>query len=144
MQRHSIILVKTNRLKYIITLAFTLCAVTYGYAQAYMYVQSVDNILYYRLSKRPTLSYSETELTIETEDNTPYCIPISKIKDIRYVSPTATGIFEDTMTCPIKVYTISGQHIVTLNRIEEMNTLNLPYGVYILQKNQSARKVVLQ
>lgn len=99
--------------------------------------------MYYRLEDQPTITYADSKLNIQTTRQSYKRIPIQHIKNIQYAPPTNIKADDGYMIGRILVYTISGEYITMLKNIEEINTLDLPYGVYIFRTKEASKKILL-
>lgn len=131
-------------LKHFIALFFTFCSICYGWTQNHIFVQlHSGETIYYILADNPTITYSSTELNIYAGTESPKSIPIRNVQNIQYTHPKNISIAAGIHTGLIAVYTATGYYITLLKEFEDINKLNLPLGVYILQSKDSSQKVLL-
>ena len=129
--------------KYIIGIIVTFCTIWCGQAQSNLYVQTTSgDILYYRLAEEPAVTYTDTKLNIRTNTGETKTISLNKIRRICYNQKYAHEDFNSAG--PIRIYTISGQHMTTIDKWEDLPELNLPWGVYILRNTKTAQKITIQ
>ena len=131
------------RLKNFILL-FAFCTTLYGRAEYNMYVQlSSGEIMYYALEKQPSITYSDDALTITTQLGSTNAIPLNSIKKILYDYPGITDITDMLfLEGPIDIYSITGNHITTIETLSYFNHLNIPTGVYIIRHGNFSHKVL--
>lgn len=133
-------------IKYIITLLLIFLSIDCGLAQSSMCVEfTTGGLLYYKLNESPTITYTDTELVITTRMGIRNSFQIENIKQFAYSSPTAIAIINDTLQeGPITIYSINGQYITSIKRIEDFHVSNIPLGIYILQYKSSAQKIIVK
>lgn len=132
--------------RYLIILTYLFCALLCGWAQTNVYVQLVtDDILYYRLNDSPTIAYKNNELTIQTTYNFSKSIPVVAIKKILYNPLFITNIADNLLiNGPISIFNIFGHHITTIENLEDVEKLNVPFGIYILQSKNISKKIFVK
>ena len=136
-----------NRFRiYIVTSTLLLSIVMHGWAQSYMFVQlNTGDVVYYYLAERPIVSYSGTELIVQSESSIKNHFPLNNVRNLTYTSPITTPIEEDIIfNYPIQVYSISGHYITTLEQVEDTYSMEIPYGIYILRSQKSSKKILIQ
>lgn len=121
------------------------CSVLCCQSQPYLFVQlTSDDILFYKLAERPTVTYSGSELVVLTSSGRQDNIPIESIWDIQYTPPTNIAIRYNNISGLPMVFSVTGEYITTLKEPEDITTLNIPMGIYILRQNNSSQKFLLQ
>ena len=135
----------TRSRTYITAIVLAFCTILCGQAQSYMYVQlASDNIVYFRTAEHPVITYTDSELTISTTSGLTQTYPIDHVRNIWYSSKQQSDKMTKGLTGPIRVFTISGVLVTTLEIIENISILNIPQGIYILSGNNSAQKICIQ
>lgn len=131
------------RYKLFIGIIATFCTIGYVQAQSNLYVQMISgDVLYYRLAEEPAVTYTDTELNIKTNTGTTKTIPLNDIKHICYNQSYAYEEFNNAG--PIRIYTVSGQYMTTIDKWDDLSELNLPWGIYILRNTKTAQKIAIQ
>ena len=131
--------------KYIIALFISLGSIGYGLAQNNIFVQlQSGEIIYYKLADRPAITYSATELNIYAESGSPKSYPIGQVRNIQYTHPKGISIADGIATGLTAVYTVSGRYVTLIKEFEDISKLDLPMGIYILQSEESSKKVMMQ
>ena len=131
------------RYRLFIGIVVTLCTIGYVHAQSNLYVPLVSgDVLYYRLQEEPAITYTDAELSVRTHAGTTKTIPLNDIKRICYNQSYAYEDFNNAG--PIRIYTVSGQYMTTIEKWEDLPELNLPWGIYILRNTKTAQKIAIQ
>ena len=127
--------------KHIMILLVIICAMQRGWAQPTMHIQMNDGrIVYYNMEQYPTVTYSGTELIVHIKSTSDH-YAIDDIKNLSYSSiAVVPAITQEEY--PIRVYTMSGQYVATLEKAEDIQSWNSPYGVYVLRSQNNAKKIV--
>ena len=121
--------------------------VTYGWSQSFMYIELTSgDVMYYKLKESPAIAYTDTDIAITTLGSH-HSVPIKKIKNIQYQDSALQKFFihiDESLTGPISVYNMNGVRITTIDKSDNINMFNIPYGVYILRDKESSQKILLQ
>ena len=129
--------------KYIIGIIVTLCTIGYGQAQSNLYVQTVSgDIMYYRLAEEPSITYTDVSLNVSTNSGITNTIPLNDIKRVYYNQAYTHEDFNNAGS--IRIYTVSGQYMTTIDKWEDLSELNIPWGVYVLRNTKTAQKIAIQ
>lgn len=109
-----------------------------------MYVQlQNDDIVFCKLAENPTLRYTDTELNVTTESGTHYNYPIGNIRSIQYSPKDILSSMTDLPEGFVMIYSITGQHIISIPNFNDIVIVNIPCGVYILRTKDATKKVIL-
>ena len=132
------------KLKHSIGLILTFCTITYGWAASNLYVQLTSGeIVYFKLHHRPLITYSTDALSITSDSNYSNAISLKHIHRITYDYQDITNLSDIPFTKgPISIFTISGQIVKTINQISDLDNINIPNGVYILQQDNLTKKIL--
>ena len=135
----------TRSRTYISAMVLAFCTIWCGRAQSYMYVQMIsDDIVYFRTAEHPTITYTEAELTVSTTTGLSQSYPIDRVKSIWYSSKQLSNNMPKELTGTIKVFTMTGILVTTLESIENIGMLKIPHGIYILSGSDSAQKICIK
>ena len=131
------------KLRYIAIVCICLSTIYSAWSQTHMYVLTVSgDVILYNLAELPVVTYTGTELHIQTTLNSSDKLPI---KDIQYISYTTIPVRKSIKKVsygPIDVYSVNGNYITTIQQAEDINSLPIPMGVYILKFSESSAKVI--
>lgn len=134
------------KLRYIVILWMSLSTIS-AWSQTHMYVQMTSgDIFYYKLAELPAITYTNTELSIKTTLNSSHRWLITDIQHIGYTkhNPIRKTQKKKVATEPIAVYSINGNHITTIQEPEDINSMHIPMGVYILKNTESTKKIIIR
>lgn len=129
---------------HILATLLVISSAIYGATLSHMFMQmDNDEVVYYKLTERPTLTYTGTQLHVTTHDGGNYTYPIERIRNIQYDPPRNLSVYDGLMTGLILIYSVTGTYITSIRDIEEISNLNIPWGVYVLRTKDASQKIIV-